>query len=115
MREHGSPSPATFALDLMRTSECLRGTGRGRASRPAGVVSSGAAPMLAYSIPATSGDVLALRSASTTSGFAAQMELYGPDGGRLDAGVFGISRKVSATGTYTVLVGSAVARTAGRV
>ncbi len=106
-----SPSPATFTLDLMRTTNaCSVPAAQGVTT--AGVVSS-TNPMVAYSIPATNGDVLALRSASTTSGFAAQMELYGPDGGRLDAGVFGISRKVSATGTYTVLVGSAVARTAG--
>jgi YD repeat-containing protein len=106
-----TPSPATFTLDLMRTSNgCSVPAAAGKTT--AGVISA-ATPLVAYSIPATSGDLLALRSASTTAGFAAQMELYGPDGTRLDSGVFGVSRKVATTGTYTVLVGSAVARTAG--
>ena len=106
-----TPLPSTFTLDLMRTTNACSVPSAAGKTIP-GVVSA-AAPLLAYSIPATAGDLLALRSASTTPGFAAQMELYGPDGGRLDSAVFGISRTVATTGTYTVLVGAAVARTAG--
>ena len=57
-----------------------------------GVVSA-TAPFLAYRIAAASGDVLSLRSSSSTAGFASQMELYDPDGVRLDSGVFSLSRK----------------------
>ena len=41
------------------------------------------------------------------------MELYDPDGLRLDAGVFSLSRKAAASGTYTVILGAAVPLTAG--
>ncbi len=106
-----APSPATFTLDLMRTTNaCSVPAAQGMTT--AGVISV-AAPLLAYSIPAAAGDVLALRSASTTPGFAAQMELYDPSGARLDAAVFAISRTVSTAGTYTVLLGAATVRTAG--
>ena len=106
-----SPQPATFTLDLMRTTNACSVPAAAGKTTP-GVIST-AAPLLAYSIPVTAGDVLALRSASSTPGFSAQMELYDPTGARLDAGVFGISRKIAATGTYTVLVSAAAARTAG--
>jgi YD repeat-containing protein len=106
-----TPQPATFALDLMRTVNACGGTAAAGMTT-SGVISA-TAPILAYTIPATNGDMLALRSASTTPGFAAQMELYGPDGGRVDASVFGISRKVAATGNYTVLVSAAAPRTGG--
>jgi YD repeat-containing protein len=106
-----APQPSTFTLDLMRTSNaCSVAAPVGQTT--AGVISA-TAPLLAYSIPATAGDVLALRSASTTPGFSAQMELYDPDGARVDSAVFGISRKVTVTGTYTVLISAAALRTAG--
>jgi YD repeat-containing protein len=41
------------------------------------------------------------------------MELYDPDGVRLDSGVFSLSRKAAASGNYTVILGAATPRTAG--
>jgi YD repeat-containing protein len=41
------------------------------------------------------------------------MELYDPDGVRLDSGVFSLSRKAAASGTYTVILGAAAPLTAG--
>ena len=41
------------------------------------------------------------------------MELYDPDGVRLDSGVFSLSRKAAASGNYTVILGAAAPRTAG--
>jgi YD repeat-containing protein len=41
------------------------------------------------------------------------MELYDPDGVRLDSGVFTLSRKAAASGNYTVILGAATPRTAG--
>jgi YD repeat-containing protein len=41
------------------------------------------------------------------------MEIYDPNGSRLDAGVFGLSRKAATAGTYTVIVGAGAPRTAG--
>ena len=74
---------------------------------------STAAPLLAYRIAASSGDMLSLRSTSSTPGFSSQMELYDPTGVRLDSGVFSLSRKVAASGNYTVMLGAAAPRTAG--
>ena len=106
-----TPGASSFTLDLMRTTNaCSVPAAQGATVN--GVVSA-AAPFLAYSIAASSGDVLALRSSSSTASFAAQMELYGPDGGRLDSGVFSLSRKAAASGNYTVLLGAAAPRTAG--
>ena len=77
-----------------------------------GVVSA-TAPFLTYRIAASSGDMLSLRSTSSTPGFASQMELYDPTGVRLDSGVFSLSRKAAASGNYTVVLGAASPRTAG--
>ena len=77
-----------------------------------GVV-NGAQPFISYSIPASNGDALSVRSASVTPGFAAQMDLYDPSGVRLDSSTFALSRKVSATGTYTVIVGASAPLSTG--
>jgi YD repeat-containing protein len=106
-----TPSASSFTLDLLRTvNACSVPAAQGATVN--GVVSA-TAPFLAYGIAASSGDVLALRSSSSTAGFASQMELYDPDGARLDAGVFSLSRKAAASGTYTVIVGAAAPLTAG--
>src|SRR5205085_2570016 len=77
-----------------------------------GVVSS-AAPFVSYSLPVETGDALSVRSASNTPGFTPSMELYDPEGVRLDASVFSLARKVTAAGTYTLVLGAAAARTGG--
>jgi YD repeat-containing protein len=100
-----------FTLDLLRTrNACGQPVLQGQAVT--GVVSA-AAPFVSYTISGTTDDMLALRSASSTNGFAAQMELYDPDGNRLDSGVFGLTRKAGVTGVYTVLVGASALRTGG--
>lgn len=106
-----TPAASTFTLDLLRTTNaCSVPADRGATVN--GVVSA-TVPFLAYRIAAASGDVLSLRSSSSTAGFASQMELYDPDGVRLDSGVFSLSRKAAAAGNYTVILGAAVPLTAG--
>src|ERR1022692_589959 len=106
-----TPTASSFTLDLLRTvNACSVPAAQGATVN--GAVSA-TAPFLAYGIAAASGDVLSLRSSSSTAGFAAQMELYDPNGARLDAGVFSLSRKAAASGTYTVILGAAAPLTAG--
>jgi YD repeat-containing protein len=106
-----TPAASSFTLDLLRTTNaCAVPAAQGATVN--GVVST-TAPFIAYRIAASSGDMLSLRSSSSTSGFASQMELYDPDGVRLDSGVFGLSRKAAASGTYTVILGAATPRTGG--
>jgi YD repeat-containing protein len=106
-----TPGTGTFTLDLVRTKNaCGQPVLAGQTVT--GVVSA-AAPLSAFTFSATQGDALSLRSASPTPGFSAQMEFYDPDGNRLDASVFGLSRKAPVTGTYTVIVGASAPRTAG--
>jgi YD repeat-containing protein len=102
-----TPSASSFTLDLLRTvNACSVPAAQGATVN--GVVSA-TTPFLSYRIAASSGDVLSLRSSSSTAGFASRMELYDPDGARLDSGV----SKLSRTGTYTVILGAAVPLTAG--
>jgi YD repeat-containing protein len=106
-----NPQTGSFAVDLLRTKNaCGQALGQGQTA--SGVVSA-ASPFQAYTVTANAGDTLALRSASSTAGFSAQMEIYDPDGNRLDSGVFGLSRKAAASGTYTVILGASAQRTAG--
>jgi YD repeat-containing protein len=106
-----TPAASSFTLDLLRTvNACSVPAAQGATVN--GVVSA-TAPFLAYRIPASVGDVLSLRSSSSTAGFFSQMELYDPDGARLDSGVFSLSRKAAASGTYTVILGAAAPFTAG--
>jgi YD repeat-containing protein len=106
-----TPSAGSYSMELLRTrNACAAALPQGQMA--SGVISA-TAPFAAYTLTATSGDSLALRSASSTPGFSAQMELYDPDGQRLDSGVFGLHRALSATGVYTVILGSATPRTAG--
>ena len=80
-----TPGASSFTLDLLRTTNaCSVPAAQG--ATVTGVVSA-TVPFQAYRIAATSGDVLSLRSSSSTANFASQMELYDPDGVRLDSGV----------------------------
>ena len=101
----------SFSVALLRT-KMVAGRRLRRAKPVSGVVSGGA-PFASYTIAATEGDVVAVRSASFTSGFAALMELYDPNGSRLDSQTYSVSRKAAVSGTYTVIVGASAPRTAG--
>ncbi len=106
-----TPSPSSFTLDLLRTvNACAVPAAQGATVN--GVVSA-TTPFLAYRIAASSGDMLSLRSSSSTAGFASQMELYDPTGVRLDSGVFSLSRKAATAGNYTVILGAAAPLTGG--
>ena len=106
-----TPGASSFTLDLLRTTNaCSVPAVQG--ATVSGVVSA-TVPFVAYRIAATKDDVLSLRSSSSTANFASQMELYDPDGVRLDSGVFSLSRKAAASGDYTVILGAAAPRTAG--
>jgi YD repeat-containing protein len=100
-----------FGIELLRTKNaCSAASPQGTTVN--GVI-NGAQPFISYSIPATNGDALLVRSASITPGFAALMDLYDPTGVRLDSGTFALSRTVSATGSYTVVVGASAPLTGG--
>jgi YD repeat-containing protein len=106
-----TPAASSSTLDLLRTvNACSVPAAQGTTVN--GVVSA-TAPFLAYTIAASSGDALSLRSSSSTAGFASQMEIYDPTGVRLDSGVFSLSRKAAASGNYTVILGAAAPFTAG--
>jgi YD repeat-containing protein len=106
-----TPGTGTFTLDLMRTrNACGQPIAQGRTL--SGLVSA-AVPLTAFTLQASQDDVLSLRSASSTPGFSAQMEMYDPAGNRMDSSVFSISHKAPASGTYTVIVGPSAPRTAG--
>jgi YD repeat-containing protein len=100
-----------FGVELLRTTNaCSAASPQGQTVN--GVV-NGAQPFISYSMPATNGDALMVRSASFAPGFAAQMDLYDPTGARLDSSTFELSRTVSVTGSYTVVVGASAPLTAG--
>jgi YD repeat-containing protein len=106
-----TPAASSFTLDLLRTvNACSLTAAQGATVN--GVVSA-TAPFLAYTIAASAGDALSLRSSSSTTGFASQMEIYDPTGTRLDSGVFSLSRKAAVAGNYTVILGAAAPLTAG--
>lgn len=108
-----SPNPVggPFDLDLLRTvNACGASPPQGQTAQ--GVVSA-AAPFLSYTIPASSGDSLLVRSAAFNSGFTALMEIYDPTGTRLNASTYSLSRSVTTSGNYTVIVGPSAARTGG--
>ena len=101
----------TFGVELLRTrNACSAASPQGQTVN--GVI-NGEEPFISYSIPATNGDALLVRSASVTPGFAAQMDLYDPTGARLDSSTFALSRTVSTTGSYTVVVGASAPLTTG--
>jgi YD repeat-containing protein len=105
------PTGGAFGIDLLRTVNAC-GLSAPPAQTATGVVGA-SKPYISYTIPANSGDALSVRSVSFTSGFSAQMDLYDPAGTRIDSATFGLSRKIAATGNYTVIVGAAAARTGG--
>ncbi len=106
-----TPSAGSYSMELLRTKNACAAP-LPQSQTASGVISA-TAPFAAYTISAAAGDTLALRSASSTNGFSAQMELYDPDGQRLDSGVFGLTRGIAAAGVYTVVLGGAAPRTAG--
>ncbi|MGA2722750.1 MAG: RHS repeat domain-containing protein [Bryobacteraceae bacterium] len=100
-----------FGVELLRTKNaCSAASPQGQTVN--GVI-NGAEAFISYSVPATNGDALMVRSASLTPGFAAQMDLYDPTGARLNSSTFELSQTVSATGSYTVVVGPSAPATAG--
>jgi YD repeat-containing protein len=100
-----------FGVELLRTTNaCSAASSQGQTVN--GVI-NGAQPFISYSIPAASGDALMVRSASLTTGFAAQMDLYDPTGVHLPSSTFELSQTASVTGTYTVVVGASAPLTAG--
>jgi YD repeat-containing protein len=106
-----TPGTGTFSLDLVRTKNaCGAPLLQGQVVN--GVISA-ATPLVAYTFSASQNDMLSLRSATSTPGFAAQMEIYDPDGNRLDGSVFGLSRKAAAAGVYTAILGASAPRTGG--
>jgi YD repeat-containing protein len=106
-RQAGGP----FGIELLRTKNaCSAASPRGQTVT--GVV-NGAEPFVSYGMQANSGDALLVRSASVTPSFAAQMDLYDPNGVYLDSSTFALSRKTFATGTYTVIVGASAPLTTG--
>jgi YD repeat-containing protein len=101
-----------FGIELLRTKNACS-TAPPQGQTVTGVV-NGAQPFISYSIQANNGDALLVRSSSVTPGFAAQMDLYDPSGVHLDSSTFALpSRKVSATGTYTVIVGASAPLSTG--
>jgi len=107
VRQAGGP----FGIELLRTKNgCSAAPAQGQTVN--GVI-NGAEPFISYSIPATSGDALLVRSASESPGFAAQMDLYDPTGAHLPSGTFELSQTVSTTGTYTVVVGASAPLSTG--
>ncbi len=105
------PAGGAFGIELFGTA-----TGCGQAAPQGQTVSgvvSASRPFAAYSIPASAGDTLVVRSASFTPGFAAQMDLYDPSGTRLDSATFGMARKAAASGNYTLILGAVAPRSAG--
>ncbi|HLK61846.1 MAG TPA: RHS repeat domain-containing protein [Bryobacteraceae bacterium] len=105
------PVGGPFGIDLLRTVNAC-GVTPPVAQTAIAVVETGN-PYVSYTIPASTGDVLSVRSASFTPSFSAQMDLYDPTGARLDSATFGLSRKVSLAGNYTVIVGAAAPRSSG--
>ncbi|HEY1337802.1 MAG TPA: hypothetical protein VGF59_09855, partial [Bryobacteraceae bacterium] len=101
-----------FGIELLRTNNACAAAPAPQGQTMTGVV-SGAAPFTSYTLPVSAGDALLVRSASSTPGFTPQMELYDPDGARIDATTFGISRRTTAGGNYTVVVGATALRGTG--
>ena len=107
VRQAGGP----FGIELLSTKNaCSTAPSQGQTVN--GVI-NGAQPFISYSIPASNGDTLMVRSASLTPGFAAQMDLYDPTGVHLPSSTFELSQPVSATGTYTVIVGASAPLSTG--
>jgi YD repeat-containing protein len=106
-----NPTGGPFDLDLLRTvNACGAAPTQGQTAQ--GVISA-AAPFASYTIPASAGDSLLVRSAAFNSGFNALMEIYDPTGTRLNASTYSLSRNVTASGNYTVIVGPSAPRTGG--
>jgi YD repeat-containing protein len=103
------PNGGAVSLDVL-TSACAAPLPQGQTST---AVVNGSVPFAGFSFQASAGDSLTLRSASSTSGFTAQMDLYDPNGQRIDTASGQISHKLSVAGTYTAVVGAAAARTGG--
>ena len=99
-----------YALDLLRTvNACAAAPAQGQTVAAAVTAT---VPFASYSIPASAGDALLVRSASTTPGFSAQMELYDPAGARVDSETYALAR-TAAAGNYTVIVGASSPATGG--
>lgn len=112
MDSSAHPAGGPYTLDLVRTVNACAATAA--PGQTASGVITGAVPFVSYSMPAAAGDSLLVRSASTTPGFAAQMELYDANGSRLDSQTYALNRKATAAGNFTVIVGASAPKTGGR-
>jgi YD repeat-containing protein len=105
------PTGGPFTVDLLRTvNACAAPSAQGQTL--SGVITA-AVPFVSYTVPASAGDSLLVRSASTTPGFAAQMELYDGNGQRVDSQTYALTRKATAPGSFTVIVGASAPKTGG--
>ena len=105
------PTGGPFEVDLLRTVNACGSTPPQGGTTQA--VISGAQPFQSYSIPASAGDSLLVRSTAFSNGFTALMELYDPTGARLNASTYSLTRSPAVAGNYTVIVGPSAPRTSG--
>jgi YD repeat-containing protein len=107
-----TPQQGSFALEAFNTrGGCGSNPGQGQSVN--GLV-SGPVPFNSYVFSASAGDTLLLRSASFTSGFSANIDLYDTAGKPLGSGTSAIAPPVlTASGRYTAIVGASAVRSAG--
>ncbi|MFB3830002.1 MAG: hypothetical protein ACE15B_24750 [Bryobacteraceae bacterium] len=102
----------SFSVQAFRTREACA------PSAPAGGtltgVVTGNAPFTAYTLDAAAGDAVLVRSASFTSGFSANMDLYDAAGARVASGTFAATAQAATAGKYTVILGASAPRSTGR-
>ena len=100
-----------FEVELFRTKNACSTGSPPQGQSIAGAV-SGAAPFTAYTVQAAAGDSLLLRASNSGAGFNANVEVYNPDGVRLNPAPFS-AIPVTVSGSHTVILGAAAVRTTG--
>jgi YD repeat-containing protein len=107
-----TPQQGTFALEAFNTrGGCGANPAQGQSV--SGLI-SGPVPFNSYVLSGSPGDALLVRSASFTPGFAANVDLYDPNGRRLGSGTSSVAPPaLTAGGAYTAIVGAAAARATG--
>jgi len=107
-----TPQQGTFALEAFSTRGAC-GANPAQGQSVSGLI-SGPVPFNSYVLSASAGDSLLVRLASFTSGFSANVDLYDPNGRRLQSGTSSVAPPaLTATGAYTAIVGASVARAGG--